>query len=122
MLGALDGWFTSRLAGIQQQPDSIAYRDLRIAPALLGEMTSAKGSFTTPYGEVRTDWHLDGTCYRLAVTVPAGATAEVHVPSASSAVEVNGDAEFVRMQDGAAVYEVGSGEWTFNSTVAADGR
>jgi alpha-L-rhamnosidase len=122
MLGAIDAWFTARLAGIEQRPGSIGYRELRIAPAVLGDLTSAAGSYTTPYGTVRTSWHLNGSHYHLTATVPAGTTAEVHVPVTTGQVEADPGARLVRTEDGVAVYEVGSGEWSFNSTFTPGGK
>ncbi|MFC5800502.1 family 78 glycoside hydrolase catalytic domain [Streptomyces formicae] len=118
MLGAIDAWFTGRLPGIQQRPGSAGYRELLIAPAVVGDLTSASGSYTTPYGTVRTSWKREGTAYRLDATVPAGTTAEIRVPITSGTVHAARDARLVRTQDGVAVYEVGSGTWTFTSTVA----
>ncbi|MEV6110584.1 family 78 glycoside hydrolase catalytic domain, partial [Streptomyces sp. NPDC051940] len=65
MLGAIDAWFTSRLAGLGQTPGSVGYRELRIAPAVVGDLTSARGAYTTPYGEAASDWVRDGDELRL---------------------------------------------------------
>ncbi|WP_327365578.1 family 78 glycoside hydrolase catalytic domain [Streptomyces sp. NBC_01217] len=115
MLGAIDSWFTSRLAGIEQKPGSVGYRALRIAPAVVGDLTSAAASYRTPYGTARSSWRRDGSAYRLDVTVPAGTTAEIRVPSTSGRVRADGGARLVGVENGAAVYEVGSGAWTFTS-------
>ncbi|MFB4314295.1 family 78 glycoside hydrolase catalytic domain [Actinomadura sp. 21ATH] len=96
MLGTIDNWFTSRLAGIDQAPDSTGFRKLLIRPSVVGDLTSASGTRMTPYGEVRTSWKRTGDKVELTVTVPAGSTAEVHVP-------------------GGATRTVGSGTWTFTS-------
>ncbi|MFJ6633633.1 family 78 glycoside hydrolase catalytic domain [Streptomyces sp. NPDC091376] len=116
MLGAIDAWFTGRLAGIQQRPGSVGYRELLIAPALVGDLTSAAGSYTTPYGTVRTKWQRAGSAYRLDTTVPAGTTAEIRVPATSGTVHADSGARLTRTEKGTAVYEVGSGTWTFRST------
>lgn len=119
MLGAIDAWFTARLAGIQQAPGSIGYRELLVDPALVAGLTSASGSYRTPYGTAGTSWRLDGDAYRLRLTVPAGTTAEVHVPVTSGDVAAPKGARFVRSADGERIYEVGSGDWTFTSTYRA---
>ncbi|WNE94300.1 family 78 glycoside hydrolase catalytic domain [Streptomyces luomodiensis] len=115
MLGAIDSWFTGSLAGIQQTDDSIGYRELLFAPAVVGDLTSAAASYTTPYGPARSTWRRDGSAYRLTVTVPAGTTAEVRVPVTSGAVRAPDEARPLRTEDGARVYAVGSGTWTFTS-------
>ncbi|MBD2895507.1 Alpha-L-rhamnosidase [Actinomadura sp. RB99] len=100
MLGSIDSWFTSRLAGIRQAAGSTGYRNLVIDPAVVGDLTRASATRRTPYGEVRSSWTRDGGKVTLTVTVPAGGTAEVHVPGAAEPAEV------------------GSGTWTFHGTVA----
>ncbi|MFD5574445.1 family 78 glycoside hydrolase catalytic domain [Streptomyces cadmiisoli] len=121
MLGAIDAWFTGRLAGIQQRPGSVGYRELLIDPAVVGDLTSAGGSYTTPYGTVRTKWSREGSTFRLEAVVPAGTTAEIHVPAGSGKVRADGGARLLRTEDGTAVYEVGSGTWTFVSTAVPNG-
>jgi alpha-L-rhamnosidase len=121
MLGAIDAWFTDRVAGIEQAPGSIGYRKLLIDPAVVGDLTSASGSYRTPYGTVGTDWKRDGDRYRLRLSVPAGSTAEVHVPFTGGRVAAPDGAKPLRTEQGEAVYEVGSGDWTFTSVYAADG-
>ncbi|MFF8881459.1 family 78 glycoside hydrolase catalytic domain [Streptomyces flaveolus] len=121
MLGAIDAWFTDRVAGIEQAPGSIGYRELLIDPAVVGDLTSASGSYRTPYGTVSTDWKRDGDRYRLRLSVPAGSTAEVHVPFTKGRVTAPDAAKLLRTERGEAVYEVGSGDWTFTSVYATDG-
>jgi alpha-L-rhamnosidase len=121
MLGAIDAWFTDRVAGIEQAPGSIGYRKLLIDPAVVGDLTSASGSYRTPYGTVSTDWKRDGDRYRMRLSVSAGSTAEVHVPFSQGRVAAPDGAKPLRTEQGEAVYEVGSGDWTFTSVYAADG-
>jgi alpha-L-rhamnosidase len=96
MLGSIDSWFTSRLAGIDQAPGSAGFRKLLIKPSAVGDLTHASGTRKTPYGEVRTSWTRKDGKVKLTVTVPPGSTAEVHVP-------------------GGTPRTVGSGTWTFTS-------
>ena len=59
----------------------------------------------------------------LNITIPANTTATIYVPvAAAGAVTESGlpaasalGAKFLRMETGAAVYEVGSGAWEFAS-------
>ncbi|MGI5230867.1 family 78 glycoside hydrolase catalytic domain [Actinoallomurus sp. CA-142502] len=97
MLGSIDAWFTSHLAGIRQAPGSTGFRKLLIAPSVVGDLTHAEGVYRTPYGEARSEWTKTDDGIRLKVTVPPGSTAEVHVPGSGE------------------VRQVGSGTWTFTS-------
>ncbi|MFD0851832.1 alpha-L-rhamnosidase C-terminal domain-containing protein, partial [Actinomadura adrarensis] len=69
MLGSIDSWFTSRLAGIDQAPGSAGFRRLLIKPSVVGDLTHASGTRMTPYGEVRTSWTKRDGRVSLTVTV-----------------------------------------------------
>ncbi|MEU9438672.1 family 78 glycoside hydrolase catalytic domain [Streptomyces sp. NPDC048252] len=117
MLGAIDSWFTSRVAGIAQTPGSVGYAELLIDPAVEGDLTSASGSYRTPYGLARTDWARTDDRFRLTVEVPAGSTAEIHVPTGDGHATAPKGARLVRATATEAVYAVGSGHWSFGSTL-----
>ena len=58
MLGHIMEWFYSGLAGISQDEHSVAYKHILIRPRPVGKITSAKGSFLSPYGMITTDWQV----------------------------------------------------------------
>lgn len=95
MLGAIDAWFTSGLAGIRQMRG----RDLLIKPAVVGDLTAVSGRYMTMYGEVSSDWTRTGNTVRLTVTLPANTTATVVLPDGTS-------------------HRVGSGRWTYSLQMA----
>ncbi|TDD87812.1 hypothetical protein E1293_07320 [Actinomadura darangshiensis] len=119
MLGAIDEWFGAGLAGIRQADDSAAFGKLVIRPAVVGDLTGAESGYETPRGKVSSSWRRSGHDLRLDVTVPPGAPARVEVPllGASGAKAPSG-AKPLGVQDGRAVYEVGSGSWTFTVRTA----
>ncbi|MFF0160655.1 family 78 glycoside hydrolase catalytic domain [Streptomyces sp. NPDC005263] len=119
MLGAIDSWFTSRVAGIAQTPDSVGYAELLIDPAVTGDLTSAAGSYRTPYGLARTNWARTTDRFRLTVDVPAGSTAQIHVPTTDGHATAPKGANLIRATADEAVYTVGSGRWTFRSTLSS---
>lgn len=116
MLGAIDEWFTSGLAGIKQAAGSVAYHDLVIKPAVVGDLSHVSGSYATPYGQVSSAWRRVGRSFHLDVTVPANTTATVYVPVLrGSHAAATAGARLLRTEDGYAVYAVGSGRWQFTS-------
>jgi alpha-L-rhamnosidase len=120
MLGAIDEWFSARLAGIRQADDSVAYRELVVQPSIVGGMTHARAAYRTPFGRAAVDWRLDGGVLRLHVTVPVGATAQVYVPTGAALPAAPPGAGYLgirREADGRdyAVFAVGSGDWAFTS-------
>ncbi|UMG94816.1 Ig-like domain repeat protein [Nocardioides sp. TF02-7] len=113
-LGTIDDWFYEDLVGIE--PTAPGYREISIAPQVVGDLESASGSVTTPLGEVAASWALAGGELSLDVEVPVGATAVVSVPVADGQVVAAPEgAEPVGTEDGRALFEVGSGSWAFTA-------
>ena len=115
ILAQVDEWFHAGLAGIRQAPGSAGYREVVVEPTMVGDLTFVEGSYRSPQGEIRSSWELEGDSFRLDVVVPGNTRAEVRVPLDV----VDGDpvatfgAEPDAVEDGHAVYHVGSGWWTF---------
>jgi alpha-L-rhamnosidase len=72
---------------------------------------------------ISSEWHKDGNNFNWHITVPANTTATVYVPAKSAeAVTESGRStdkskgmKFLRMENGRAVFEIGSGEYQFAS-------
>ena len=114
----IEEWFHTGVAGIKQAPDSIAYRELIYKPTPVGDLTHAKGHYTTPQGTARSEWRRNATgITRFDVTVPANTKATVYVPATSAAQTFvatgSGDARYLRYEDGYQVYDVAAGDVTF---------
>ena len=88
----IEEWFHTGVAGIKQAPDSIAYRELIYKPTPVGDLTHAKGHYTTPQGTARSEWRRNATgITRFDVTVPANTKATVYVPGDERGADVRGD-------------------------------
>jgi alpha-L-rhamnosidase len=97
----------------------VAYHDLVISPAVVGDLTSNHATYRTPQGEVATSWTRSDRAVHLDVTVPANTTATVKVPldrvgGASAQLDAGG-LRPVSVDDHAATYRVGSGTWHFTA-------
>lgn len=120
-LGAgIEQWFYEDLAGLRR--DGPGWQHLVVAPVLPTGITFAQASIDTVRGTAASSWQRDANgSVRLDVTVPVGATAEVHVPTSTpSAVTESGGPAGVAAGvhsdgsvDGAAVFTVGSGTYHF---------
>ncbi len=122
----IEEWFHTGVAGIKQAPNSIAYRELIYKPTPVGDLTHAKGHYTTPQGTARSEWRRNETgITRFDVTVPANTKATVYVPAKSAAQTFvatgSGDARYLRYEDGYQVYDVGAGDVTFLQGVSVPG-
>lgn len=127
MFGTIGEWFFAYLAGIQ--PQAPGYERVTIKPYVPMALEEAFARVETVRGEIVSAWkQRPGGALSLEVRIPANVTASVHLPTGSQesaeavieaitesghpAHEVEG-VKFVRMEDGRAIYEVGSGVYRF---------
>jgi alpha-L-rhamnosidase len=80
-LGSVGDWLFSRVAGIDQTPESVAYQELLLRPLPGGTLTWARAEQETPRGRVACGWSLDGDVVTVTATVPPGSTAVLEVPT-----------------------------------------
>ncbi|WP_432980572.1 family 78 glycoside hydrolase catalytic domain [Dactylosporangium sp. CA-233914] len=110
-LGSVGDFLYRQVGGLG--PASPGYGSLLIAPQPGGGLTSAKSSYETPYGAAVSDWSISGGTLTLRVTVPAGATATVKVPT-SNPSSIAAPAQAV--PSAPATYYLPSGSYTFTAT------
>jgi alpha-L-rhamnosidase len=123
MFGSVSEWFYKGVGGIAPAPDAIGFDRIIIRPPTLPELTWARARYRSIRGPVATAWQKSEKEFRMRVTVPVGATAQVWVPARSvdavtegrkpwSAVE---GLTFERIQGPYAVFRCGSGSYDFRS-------
>jgi alpha-L-rhamnosidase len=130
MFGDISAWFYKTLAGINPDPTAPGFGHFIVKPHPVGGLTYAKGWYNSLRGEIFSDWKIENGAFNLRVEIPANTSATVYVPALDSTkVTEDGllasDAEgvqFLRMEEGYAVYEVGSGKYRFVSAAFAKGR
>jgi len=91
--------------------------------ATVGDITWVKCSYDSIHGRIVSNWKRDGTKLAMEVTIPINTTATVYVPAKDEAgvtesgkpAEKAAGVKFLRMENGAAVYEVKSGYYSFKS-------
>ncbi|MEV6110787.1 alpha-L-rhamnosidase [Streptomyces sp. NPDC051940] len=109
--GSVGEWMYANIAGIA--PGAPGFRRLVVRPRPGGEVGRARARFDSLYGPVTTEWSTAGGGFRLEVSLPPNTTAEVWVPAGRASDVAADGAGFVRMEDGCAVYEAGSGTHRF---------
>jgi alpha-L-rhamnosidase len=125
--GAVTEWMFRDLAGIDT--DGPGFRRIVIRPAPpspdsnpdVPPITWARARYDGPRGRIISDWKRDGDRLLLNVTIPANTTATVLLPAKSAEAVTEGHqplaqaagVKFLRMENGRAVLEVGSGEYQF---------
>ena len=117
-----DAWFYNGLAGINPDPENPGFKRIFLQPRFLPGLTFVKASYNSMHGLVKSEWHDNGEQITWAISVPANTTALVYVPvpAAGAVREGNRPAarsqgvEFVKTENGSAVFEIGSGGYSFN--------
>jgi alpha-L-rhamnosidase len=125
--GSIGQWYYKVAAGIRPDPDGPGFRKIIIKPSIMGDLTWVKAHFDSPQGRIVSNWTREGEQLTMNVTIPANATATVHVPAKDAARVTEGGkaigqaegVKLLRMENGAAVFEVGSGCYVFVSTVGS---
>jgi len=121
--GSMGEWLYEAVAGINIDPEKPGFKHIIIRPHPGGGLTFARAGYESVYGRITSHWRRKGDALELEVTIPANTTATVYVPAGDAGLVTEsgrptGRAEevtFLRMEDGAAVYRVGSGRYVFRS-------
>jgi hypothetical protein len=103
MLGHLVEWHFAYVAGIRQQPGSVGWEHVLIAPVPGPEVgvTSATASFRSPKGLIGSEWSIEGEGgargrkFRLRVVIPEGCDARVVLPDGSERSVGSGEHRFM---------------------------
>jgi alpha-L-rhamnosidase len=125
LAGNLNAWFYQTLAGIHYDKENPGFKHIILKPQPLGDLSHVKASLNTQYGSVASAWKIEKGSFVWNVIIPPNTTATVHVPAKNEAEimesgmptgKANG-LKYLRMENNAAVFEVGSGIYEFHSTL-----
>jgi len=120
-IGSVGEWMYRTILGINPDPDVPAYKRFIIRPQPGGDLTWARGSYHSIHGRIASEWRVDGSRIALDVTVPANTSATLYVPTSDPdsvteggipAAKADG-VRFIKVEDGAAVYQLGAGQYKF---------
>jgi alpha-L-rhamnosidase len=122
-LGSVGEWLFDTVAGIGLDNDVPAYKHIIIRPRPGGGLTHAKAQFQSIHGSIASAWKLENGRFELTTTIPGNTTAEVYVPGSSpDEVKESGKpvarakaVKFLRVENGAVVFALGSGTYQFTS-------
>ena len=125
MLGDLMIWYYENLLGIKSDYANPGFKQIIMKPELIEGLNYAKGSYKSIHGVIKSDWKKNGKTFNWNISVPANTKALVYVPASSAdkvkegntkASSANG-VKFLRMENDRAVFEVGSGNYTWSSSI-----
>lgn len=120
-----DNWLYQGLGGIRPDPSAPGFKKIMIKPAVVGNLTWVKSHHDSPYGRIISHWKRHHQQLTVELTIPANTTATVYLPATdASSVTESGNTlgqmkgvTFKRLENSAAVYQVGSGTYRFQSTL-----
>ena len=121
----IGSWMSQGLAGIRPDETGPGFKKVIIKPGVVGDLTWVKCGYDSIHGLIVSNWRREGQKLTMEVTIPVNTTATVYVPARDAAgVTESGTpaataqaVKFLRLQDAAAIYAVGSGTYRFQSTL-----
>lgn len=122
--GAVGAWMYSHSLGIERDEETPAFKRFRLKPEPdpTGKLSYAKGYYDSMYGRIESAWKKNaaGTTYEFSV--PANTSATVYIAAASrkdvryrAGKRKAGHIEFLRMENGKAVFAVESGKYSLST-------
>lgn len=123
-LGCVSEWLITQAAGIDT--DGPGFKQIIIHPEIVNPTNGfnwVKSSYNSIRGKITSDWKLNHDRFELAVTIPGNCTATVYVPAKNAASVIEGGkpatqakgVRFLRTEGDVAVFEVNSGQYSFES-------
>jgi alpha-L-rhamnosidase len=124
-LGSVGEWLYRYSAGIDIDPEKPGYKHIIIRPYPGGELKYVKAEYESINGKILSHWKQEKDLFSLNLTIPGNTTATLYLPSSDvesvkesgKDIKTNNDIKFVKYEKGFVVYEIGSGEYRFSSTL-----
>ncbi len=124
LLGDLIVWYYQNLAAIKAGISQPGFKQIIMKPTTVDGLKFVTASYQTPYGLVKSAWKK-GSNFTWDISIPANATALISIPAKSVDNVTEGGKrattdeglKFVKMDGGMAVFEAGSGNYSFKSAL-----
>ena len=114
MMGQIEEWFYTSLAGIQPDMEHPGFKHFFIKPEIVGDMTFVKSSYESVYGTIISEWKKteDRTIFTIEIPANTSATLKLPVEKVSSII-MNGESfnEFV-VENEKPIFTLGSGTYS----------
>jgi Alpha-L-rhamnosidase N-terminal domain./Bacterial alpha-L-rhamnosidase. len=114
--GAIGNWMYKNIGGIDQQDNSVGYKNIIIAPQIGGGISESKTEFETVYGKVVSSWNIHNQTMFMYVEIPPNTTAKIVFPSERKST-VNESGKIIPLQSEQNTYPIGSGKYSFSFEV-----
>ena len=123
LLGDLLIWLYEDVAGIKSDAKEVAFKKIIMKPSFSIGLNDVNASYQSCYGMISSDWQKENGLLDWSVNIPANTKAIVYIPagkagdvteSGKPAINSNG-VHFLRMENGNALFEIGSGRYSFTT-------
>jgi len=123
LLGDLIIWFYENLAGIKTDTKEPGFKKIKMKPELIEGLDYVKASYHSIHGLIKSAWIKENKRFTWNITIPGNTRAVIYIPALSNkditeggekVTSANG-IKFIRMEAGRAVFEIGSGDFLFES-------
>jgi alpha-L-rhamnosidase len=124
LLGDLLVWYYEDLAGIRSGADHPGFQQVIMRPVLPQGLQMVQAGYQSVYGAIKSEWQQGNGKFTWRIQVPGNAAALVYIPAANAAqvkesgkpaAAANG-VKWLRMEGDRAVFEIGSGNYVFESS------
>jgi alpha-L-rhamnosidase len=123
MMGSVGSWLYKYLLGILPDINYPGFEKFIIRPYIIRDLHFAQGDYRSVKGLIRSAWKKQNGTLEFNITIPANSIATVYIPTkdvksiTENKVKIAGNKNFtfLRMEGEAAVFEIGSGEYSFKS-------
>jgi len=121
LAGNLVAWLYQTLAGINCDPAQPGFKHIILRPRPVGDLSFVKAWHKSLYGFINSSWQREAGQFTLEVTIPPNSTATIYVPAKDAArvlesgqpASKSSGLKFLRMEEGNALFEAGSGHYSF---------
>jgi alpha-L-rhamnosidase len=122
-MGSVGEWLYRYVAGIDLDPTVPAYKRFIVHPRLNTQMNHVTAAYTSIHGTIKVAWSRPDETLALKLSVPANTVCTLYIPAAGpdnvleggKAVTSAEGVKYLRNEAGCAVFEVGSGDFSFEA-------
>lgn len=124
LLGDLLIWYYEDLAGIRSSTAYPGFKQVIMQPVLPSGLQTVNASYQSIHGTIKSEWKNTADKFTWNISVPGNTTALVYIPATAAAqvIESGNPAtkaagvKWLRMEGNRAVFEIGSGNYEFESS------
>jgi len=125
LLGDLLIWMFENIGGIKCNDSLPAFKQIIMKPSFETNLSHADADYESAYGKISSHWAKQNNTLTWNIEIPANASAIIYVPSGSKSeikesgknAGETGGMQFLRWDNGVAVFKAGSGKYELVSAI-----